>query len=417
MTKMKLSEELKWRGFVNQTTLPALTKLDEEKWIFYNGYDASSDSLTIGNLATVMLNKCFLRHGHKAIILAGGATSLIGDPGGKDSERILQSEESVRSNVRKVNDQLQQLFGQKVHFVNNLDWLKKMNVLDFLRDVGKHFSMTPLVQRDYIATRMGGGGTGISYTEFSYTLLQGYDFLHLYQNYGVELQLAGSDQWGNCLSGVDLVRRVENKEVHALTMPLIINKATGKKFGKTEDGAVWLDPSKTSAYQFYQFWLNVDDEGVEGYLKVFTELDKDKISQIMADFEKDKANRLAQKTLAYAVTKLVHGKDAADEAKSNAEALKLNVGDHVTVTDSVAMTLTKVLTKEEALSTPLADILPGTGLADSKTEARRLLESGGIYVNDKQVTKTHLEEVDFLAGLAKLRRGKKLKNTVIIKLK
>lgn len=414
---MKLSEELKWRGFVNQTTLSALTKLDEEKWIFYNGYDASSDSLTIGNLATVMLNKCFLRHGHKAIILAGGATSLIGDPGGKDSERILQSEESVRSNVRKVNDQLQQLFGQKVHFVNNLDWLKKMNVLDFLRDVGKHFSMTPLVQRDYIATRMGGGGTGISYTEFSYTLLQGYDFLHLYQNYGVELQLSGSDQWGNCLSGVDLVRRVENKEVHALTMPLIINKATGKKFGKTEDGAVWLDPSKTSAYQFYQFWLNVDDEGVEGYLKVFTELDKDKISQIMADFEKDKANRLAQKTLAYAVTKLVHGKDAADEAKSNAEALKLNVGDHVTVTDSVAMTLTKVLTKEEALSTPLADILPGTGLADSKTEARRLLESGGIYVNDKQVTKTHLEEVDFLAGLAKLRRGKKLKNTVIIKLK
>ena len=350
MPKMTLSEELKWRGFVNQTTLDNLSKLDDDKWIFYHGYDAASaDSLTIGNLAAAMLDKCFLRHGHKAIILAGGATSLIGDPGGKDSERVLQSEDDVRSNVRKVNAQLEKLFGQKVHFVNNLDWFSKMNVLEFLRDVGKHFSMTPLVQRDYIATRMGEGGSGISFTEFSYTLLQGYDFLHLYQKYGVELQLAGSDQWGNCLSGVDLVRRVGNKEVNALTMPLIINKATGKKFGKSEEGAVWLDSTKTSPNDFYQFWINSDDAGVGDYLKIFTELGKDEVAQVMAVFEKDKAARHAQKTLAFEVTKLVHGKEAAERARSGAEERVFGS------------------THSVSLGASIIEVLVETGLASSKT--------------------------------------------------
>ena len=405
MSKITLSEELKWRGFVNQTTLGDLTVLDGEKWIFYHGYDASVDSLTIGNLAAIMLDKCFLRHGHKAILLAGGATSLIGDPGGKDAERPLQSEEEVTKNVRAVKAQLEQLFGSRVHLLNNLDWFKKMNVLEFLRDVGKHFSMTPLVQRDYIATRMGKEGSGISYTELSYTLLQGYDFLHLYKNYGVELQLAGSDQWGNSLSGVELVRRVENKEVHALTMPLIINKITGKKFGKTEGGAVWLDPKKTSPDEFYQFWVNMDDQGVGNYLKIFTELDKDKINQVMTDFEKDMPSRLAQKTLAYEVTKLVHGKDAAEQAKENAEALKVHVSDHLNVSETVAV------------DTSIVDTLLSSGLVSSKTEARQLLSSGGVYINDKQTTKTNFEAADFTDGLLKLRRGKTLKNTVILKLK
>jgi tyrosyl-tRNA synthetase len=405
---MKLSEELKWRGFVNQTTFDNLSKLDDEKWIFYHGYDASADSLTIGNLAAVMLDKVLVRHGHKAIILAGGATSLIGDPGGKDSERTLQSEEAVRSNVRKVNAQLEKLFGSRVHFVNNLDWYKNMNVLEFLRDVGKHFSMTPLVQRDYIAKRMGQGGSGISYTEFTYTLLQGYDFLHLYKKYGVELQLSGSDQWGNAISGVELVRRVEGKEVHALTMPLILNKATGKKFGKSEAGAVWLDPHKTSPDQFYQFWINVDDEGTEDYLKIFTELDKEAIDKVMAEFQENRSKRAAQKKLAYEVTRLVHGKEAAEKAVKSAEGLK-----QATITGTASI----VKGVEVTVNASIIDALVDSGLTSSKTEARKLLASGGVYINDQQTNKENLDESDFVDGMLRLRRGKTLQNTRILKRK
>lgn len=401
---MTLSEELKWRGFINQTTLGDLSDLDKEKWIFYCGYDASGNSLTVGNLATVMFNKCFLKHGHKAIILAGGATSMVGDPGGKDAERPLQTEEVVRSNVRKVSAQLEKMFGQKVHFVNNLDWFKNINVLDFLRDVGKHFSMTPLVQRDYIANRMGEGGSGISFTEFSYTLLQGYDFLHLYQKYGVELQLAGSDQWGNGLSGVDLVRKVEGKETHVITMPLIINKATGKKFGKSEEGAVWLDPAKTSPNDFYQFWINADDDGVGDYLKIFTELDKKKIADVMTEFEGNRPGRLAQKTLAYEVTKFVHGKEAAETAKEYAKTLKS--GD-----------ISGGRTLAVKLGSDVIDALVESGLANSKSEARQLITSGGIYINDKQTDKKSFEKSDFENGQLTLRRGKTLQNSVQVTLK
>ena len=200
---MTLSEELQWRGFVQQTTLRTLSDLDKKKQVFYHGFDASADSQTIGNLAAMMFDKVFMRHGWKAIILAGGATSLIGDPGGKDKERVLQTEETIGANVKKAEQQLKKIFGDKdFTLVNNIDWTKGMTVLDFLRDIGKHFSMTPLVQRDYIAQRIGEGGAGISYTEFSYTLLQGMDYLHLYDNYEVTMQLGGSAQWGNCLSGV-----------------------------------------------------------------------------------------------------------------------------------------------------------------------------------------------------------------------
>src|SRR5256885_1019829 len=285
MPEMTLSEELQWRGFVNQTTFADLKRLDDGHWTFYHGFDASADSQTVGNLAAMMFDKVFMRHGHQAIILAGGATSLIGDPGGKDSERPLQSEETIARNVAHAEEQLKKIFaGHEFSLVNNLDWTKNLTVIDFLRDIGKHFSMTPLVQRDYIAKRLGEGGSGISYTEFSYTLLQGMDYLHLFDKYGVTLQLGGSDQWGNCLSGVELVRKVRGAEAHVITLPLIINKSTGKKFGKSEAGAIWLDAEKTAPYQFYQFWLNADDESAERYLKIFTELDKPKIEQVMRDF-------------------------------------------------------------------------------------------------------------------------------------
>lgn len=380
---MKLSEELKWRGFVNQTTISNLTKLDENKLSFYHGYDASAESVTIGNLASIMLDRLFIKHGHKPIILAGGATSLIGDPGGKDSERPLQSESQVRRNVELVSKQIQQLFGAEATFVNNLDWYKDIRILDFLRNIGKHFSMTPLVQRDYIAKRLGEGGSGITYTEFSYTLLQGYDYLYLYQKYGVTLQLAGSDQWGNSLSGVDLVRRVETKTVDVLTCPLVINSQTGKKFGKSEAGAIWLDPKLTSVYKFYQFWLNLPDDGVENYLKIYTDLDKEQIDATMKQFNSNKAERVAQKLLASEVTKLVHGFDATESVLKVTEVLFGNQ-DYKNLTEQDMKILIQDL--------PVLQVHRGQSMIDSiveakflssKSEARRQLNQGAIYVNGK----------------------------------
>ena len=292
---MTLSEELLWRGFINQTTFADLKELDKKKWTFYHGFDASADSQTVGNLAAMMFDRAFMRHGNKAIILAGGATSLIGDPGGKDTERPLQTEEIIAHNVDCAEVQLKKVFtGHEFTLVNNIDWTKSMNVIEFLRDIGKYFSMTPLVQRDYIAKRIGDGGAGISYAEFSYTILQGMDFLHLFDKYGCTLQLGGSDQWGNCLSGVELIRRARGQEAHVITLPLVINKATGKKFGKSEAGAVWLDPERTTPTQFYQFWINSDDEGVEGYLKIFTELDKQTVEDVMNRHKADPKERIAQ---------------------------------------------------------------------------------------------------------------------------
>jgi len=402
MVAMTLSEELQWRGFINQTTLADLSVLDKAKVTFYNGYDASADSLTIGNLAAVMLDKTFMRHGHKAVLLAGGATSLIGDPGGKDSERPLQTEAEVEKNVAAVKKQLGQLCGEKVDLVNNLSWFKDMNILDFLRDVGKHFSMTPLVQRDYIATRIGEAGSGISYTEFSYTLLQGYDFLHLHKKHGVDLQLAGSDQWGNALSGVELVRKVTGDEVNALTMPLIIDKSTGKKFGKSEAGAVWLDAGKTSVYQFYQFWLNIEDDKVGDYLKIFTEQDKDQIGNVMTGFEKNKSLRVAQKTLAYEVTKLVHGTKRADMVK-RATAVLFGESNFLDLSPSEIEVLKQELT---AIKTEdnLAHTVVKAGLASSNTEAMNFIGSGAVYINGQRATPD--SNVRFQPGNNLLKRGK-----------
>lgn len=401
---MTLSEELAWRGFINQTTLKDIKELDTKKWTFYHGFDASADSQTVGNLAAMMFDKVFMRHGHKAILLAGGATSLIGDPGGKDKERVLQDEETVAHNVKCAEQQLRRVFaGQDFILVNNLEWYRDMTVLHFLRDIGKHFSMTPLVQRDYIANRMGEGGPGISYTEFSYTILQGYDFWHLYRKYGVELQLAGSDQWGNSLSGVDLVRRTEGKETHVMTCPLVINKATGKKFGKSEEGAVWLDAKKTSVYKFYQFWLNADDEGAEGYLKIFTELDKPQIDQIMGEFAHNKAARLAQKTLAYEVTKLIHGEEQADKARRISEVI-FGGKPFSELGDDEIVLLAEEIPVVEANGLDLPGLLKESGLASSLGEARRFISGGGVYVNGQK--STELAENDFVHGHALLRRGK-----------
>lgn len=413
---MTLSDELTWRGFINQTTLSDLRRLDKQPLSFYHGYDASSDSLTVGNLAALMMDKCFLRHGHRAVLLAGGATSLIGDPGGKDIERPLQSAKAIETNVRAVERQIQAILGRDIKLVNNLKWFGKMNVLDFLRDVGKHFSMTPLVQRDYIAKRMGEGGAGISYTEFSYTLLQGYDFLKLFEDYGVTLQLAGSDQWGNGLSGVDLVRRVKGVEVDVLTCPLIVNKSTGIKFGKSEAGNVWLDPEKTSPTQFYQFWINSDDAGVESYLKIFTELDKPAIEEIMSKHQENPGARYAQTCLARAVTGLVHGKKEAQFAETVTEYLtgKAKItGRDTSAIREIRRDIASVKSKPDG---SIIEALVDSGLAASRTEARRLLEGKAISVNNERVERENFDPADFNHGVLLIRKGKKFKDSALVEL-
>lgn len=414
---MKLSEELKWRGFVNQTTYQDLTVLDIKKVVFYHGFDASADSQTIGNLAGMMVDRLFMKHGHKAVILAGGATSLIGDPGGKDEERPLQDEQTIADNVAKTEQQLKKVFsGYDFELVNNLDWTRDLRVIDFLRHYGKHFSMTPLIQRDYIAKRLGEGAAGISYAEFSYTVLQGMDYLHLFEDKGVTLQLGGSDQWGNCLSGVELIRKVHAKEAHAITTPLIINRTTGKKFGKTEEGAVWLDAAKTTPFKFYQFWVNVEDEGVEDYLKIYTELGKGEIERLMAEFEQDKASRKAQKTLAYEVTKLVHGHQQAEKQQHVSEVLFTGEGLANLNDSELSSVREEYPSKRVTAGTPIIDVLVDTGLANSNSEARRLKENGAIYVNNQKFKKDHLESADFDNGRLLLRRGKAFKDSTLLEL-
>jgi tyrosyl-tRNA synthetase len=400
---MTLSEELQWRGFVNQTTYKDPTALDGEPITFYWGVDPSADSMQVGNLAIALMVRHFIDHGHKAVLLVGGATGMIGDPDGKADERNLKTFDEIAKNKAGITEQYRRLFaGQDFQIVDNYDWFKDMGYLQFLRDVGKHVPMRQMLGREFVQTRLGDGGNGISYAEFSYVLIQAYDFLHLHREHNVGLQVCGADQWGNCIAGVDLIRRITGDEANVWSAPLIVNKTTGVKFGKSEAGAVWLDAAKTSVNDFYQFWLNADDAGVESYLKIYTLLSKEAIEQVMAEFNSSRAGRAAQKRLAYEVTKLVHGADAADAARTYAEGLQ-----------SAAVPATEAALTVAGGSS-IVDALVATGLASSKTEARQFLADNGVYINDQQVTRENFEDGDFIDGVLHLRRGKKLQNTRLI---
>ncbi len=380
---MKISEELAWRGLVQQTTLKDLTYLDTNKVTFYHGFDASAPSQTVGNLAAMMVDLVFIRHGHKAFILAGGSTSLVGDPGGKDTERPMQTVETIAYNVEQAKKQIQKVYGDRPFtLVNNLDWTKDMTALEFLREIGKYFSIGDLIKRDYIATRLGEGGAGISYTEFSYSLLQGFDYLHLFETYNCTLQIGGSDQWSNCLSGVDLIRKKKGAETHVITLPLIINKATGKKFGKSEGGAIWLDEEKTSVFDFYQFWLNTDDESSQDYVKIFTEIEKEEYDKLVADFKANPSSRLVQKYLAYHVTKLVHGKENADSAKAQAEAVFSGDFSHIPAENTFAVEDTYIVDG----NVKILDLVVDKKIIESKGKFRELLSSNGLSVDGKTLT-------------------------------
>lgn len=318
----KLSEALKERGYVYQHSAGLEEITDGQKRTVYLGVDPSADSLHVGNLQAILMLYRFLENGHKAILLVGGGTGMIGDPSGKSEERVLLDDATIAKNAAKMKAQMQNIFGRfDFQLVNNADWLHRLSLIEFLRDIGKHFSVNAMIARDSVKDRLEKREQGISYTEFSYMLLQAYDFFHLYEAFGCDVQIASSDQWGNIISGIDLIRRKTGKEAYGLTGPLLINKSTGKKFGKSEGGAVWLDPQKTSPFQFYQFWFNTSDEDAEEYLLKMTLVAKEDIDAVMEEQRQNPAGRAAQKKLAWEVTALVHGSKEADKAKEASEAL------------------------------------------------------------------------------------------------
>jgi tyrosyl-tRNA synthetase len=414
---MTLSEELQYRGFVNQTTYKDISVLDGKPITFYWGVDPSADSMTIGNFAMAMMVRHFIDHGHKAILLVGGATGLIGDPDGKKEERDLKPLEEVEHNKQAIATQYRTIFeGKPFEVVDNYDWFKDMGYLEFLRQIGKHVPMRQMLGREFVQSRLAEEGAGISYAEFSYSLIQGYDFLHLHREKGVNLQVAGADQWGNSIAGVELVRRITGDEADVWTGPLVVNKTTGVKFGKSEAGAIWLDANKTTPTQFYQFWINCDDLGVGDYIKIYTMLPKEEIETVMAQHQQKPQQRIAQRRLAEEVTALVHGAEAAAIARAVTDVLTGQT-EVDQITDNV---LENMRTEQPSLVCAIGDnILDAAvraGLAGSLTEARRLLKDKALYVNGQKLEHEQFIETDFKSGRLLLRKGKKFKDTALIEL-
>lgn len=382
---MKLSEELAWRGFANQTTIKDLSILDGQPISFYWGVDPSADSMTVGHLACAMMVRHFIEAGHKAYLLVGGATGMIGDPDGKADERSLKTLDEIAKNKAGIATQYATVFaGKDFTLVDNYDWFKDISYLDFLRTVGKNVPLSQMLSRDFVQARIGEFGSGISYAEFSYALIQGYDFLHLFREYGITLQICGADQWGNSVAGVDLIRRLEGKEAHVYSTPLIINKSTGVKFGKTEAGAVWLDETKTSVYAFYQFWLNIDDASVTEYLKVYTLLPKETIDSLVAEVQNNPGARVAQKALAHEVTTLVHGNDRTTSVERVTGVL-FGGGDFASLSEEDIDVLAAEI-PTASLNSSVVDVLVSSGSATSNGEARRLIESGAVSINGQKIS-------------------------------
>ena len=379
---MQLSEELKWRGFWNQATFTDDERIDSGNFTLYLGTDPSADSLHVGHLAVYMMVRHFLERGHKVFLLVGGGTGMIGDM--RDTEeRSLLSYAEIEHNKRALKAQVSQIFaGRDFTLVDNADWLGNLELIPFLRDIGKNFNMAELTTREFFKARIANG-KGLSFAEFTYTLLQGYDFWHLFKHHGVNLQIGGSDQWGNLLSGVELIRKKENAEVYAMTAPLLINKSTGRKFGKSEGGAVWLDETKTSVYKFYQFWLNVDDESAIEYMKIFTMLDRDTIEAIAENHAVNPGARSAQKVLAREVTDIVHGVNRRESVERVTEVL-FGGGDFRQLSDDDLEALAKEIPRVD-VGVGVIEALVVSGAVSSNGEARRLLKSGAISLNGEKL--------------------------------
>ncbi|HYU29113.1 MAG TPA: tyrosine--tRNA ligase [Gemmatimonadales bacterium] len=406
-------QALEWRGFVQQATPALAAHFAKGPVTAYCGFDPTAPSLQLGNLMPLMLLANLQRGGHRPIVLMGGGTGLIGDPSGKPGERPLLSKEEIRENVHRMRDQAARFleFGAgptAALLLDNAKWLIEQRVIDFLRDVGKHFTVNVMLQKESVKARLD---SGLSFTEFSYMLLQAYDFLHLFRERKCTLQVGGSDQWGNITAGVDLIRRIENAEAHGLVAPLV-TMASGKKFGKTEEGAIYLDPQLTSPYKFYQSWINTDDRDVERYLKLFTHLPEPEITSLVAQQARSPAQRPAQRALAAAVTALVHGAEVLSGVQAASAILfgEEQPEVHPQVFEILAGEIPTIAVEGESDGVALVDLVARAGLAKSKSEARRSIEQGGIYVNQQRVDDAGrtIASGDWIGGRnLLLRKGKK----------
>jgi tyrosyl-tRNA synthetase len=387
-------EELRWRGFLEAATSEDIDAyLLESRRTMYVGFDPTADSLHLGNLIPVMALAHAQRHGHRPVVLVGGGTGLIGDPSGKTSERALLTLEKAQENAAQIRTQLSRFFDlssdDRGLMLNNADWLLPLKMLEFLRDIGKHFSVNEMIKRDSVRTRLEERDQGISYTEFSYMLMQAYDFLYLFQHYDCTMQLGGSDQWGNILSGKELIRRMLGKRSEGITFPLLTT-STGRKFGKTEEGSVWLDARRTSPYQMYQYWLQTADADVIRYLKLFTFLEQDRIGALEAEVAARPEKREAQRTLAAECTALIHG-EAVVHAVEAASRILFQASDELPSAETVAMLasempVTEIDRAKLESGTGLIELLVSTRLADSRGAARKLVEGGGVYMNNQRET-------------------------------
>jgi tyrosyl-tRNA synthetase len=408
-------DELSWRGLIALSTdLDAMRRdLDAGPLTLYVGFDPTAPSLHLGNLVQILTVRRFQRAGNKPLALVGGATGLIGDPR-PTSERALNSPEVVAGWVESIRAQIEPLLDFTGPFaatmVNNLDWTASLSAIDFLRDVGKHFRVNQLLRKEAISTRLNSDA-GISYTEFSYQLLQGYDFLELHRRYGCTMQTGGSDQWGNLTSGVDLIHRVTGRSMHAMATPLI-TKADGTKFGKTESGSIWLNPELTSPYAFFQFWMNADDKDVVNYLKVFTDLSREEIDDLAEQTAQKPAARAAQRVLAEQVTTLLHGADETKRVIAASQALFGRGELRELSAATLAAVMAEAPTGEARLGdgATIVDLLVTSGLVESKSAGRRAVKEGGAYVNNVKVTDEDWQPsgTDLLdGGWLVLRRGKR----------
>ena len=413
---MNLIEDLRWRGLLAQSTdEAALAESLKKPLTLYVGFDPTAPSLHVGNLVVLLVLRRFQLAGHNPLALVGGATGLVGDPSGKNEERTLNSSDTVSEWVGRIKEQVSVFLDfnkskNPAKVVNNLDWTAPLSAIEFLRDIGKHFSVNQMLARDSVASRLEAGG--ISYTEFSYQVLQSYDYLELFRRYNCTLQLGGSDQWGNIVAGLDLIRRVEQGNGHALTVPLL-TKADGTKFGKTAGGSVWLDPEMTSPYAFFQYWLNTDDKDVINFLKVFSFKSHEEITKLEKNHLENPGLREAHRELARELTTLVHTKEVADRVESAAKALfgqgDLTELDLITLKSALSeLPQTKVSSLEEIPT--WVDLITATGVVESKSAARRIVKEGGAYLNNEKISGEDFRpsKSDFLCGkYAVLRKGKR----------
>jgi len=404
-----LLEDLEWRGLIAQSTdRKELESALSKPISLYLGVDPTAPSMHLGNLVVFLVLKRFQLAGHRPIALVGGATGLVGDPSGKNDERTLNEEKIVAEWVSKMRKQVEKIldFRDKevsAKLVNNLDWTKSISALELLRDIGKHFSVNQMLAKDSVATRLSS--SGISYTEFSYQVLQAYDYLELYRRDQCKLQIGGSDQWGNIVAGLDLIRKIEGVSAHALTVPLLA-KSDGSKFGKTASGAIWLDESMTSAYEFFQFWLNSDDADMPKLLKVFSMKSKAEIEELIEKVKTNPGAREAHRELAREMTAMIHGQVMAKSVEEAAKALfgQAEIGDlDLKTLDSALSQLPKTTIKKGDPYPTWVDLLAATGVVESKSAARRIVKEGGGYLNNKKV-----ESEDFTPSKADLLHGKYL---------